>query len=117
MKDNNNPNFLAANFSKNFIKDIKKEEKKYNASNVKKTTTRLVDPTNKALKQVTSKQLPQKENTNILTEDKTLLSERSSQPVNKIQFSMNHKSFSELDYSEYDDEWRNLNELVNNNNS
>lgn len=107
---------IIKNLSKK-LKENKSDEKKIFNSNLKKPTIKnnnlnavnsnKININKNDLKNIANDKLKEHEKNS--EDDKTI--KRDIINLNK-QNSSENKSFSENDVSEYDDEWRNLNELV-----
>jgi len=101
------------------LKELKIDEKKLINANIKKPAVKsnINIPAN--ISKMNSKDsnnstTNEKHKACAVNEDreKAQLTIRDKTPFNKKQTSNENKSFSENETSEYDDEWRNLNELV-----
>jgi len=104
----------AKDYSKR-VKDNKLEEKKSLNKNNAKSDFRNKEIISTNIQKLNSKESKNSTNDKLkqLENEKANLTAREKTGLSK-QISLENKSFSEKDISEYDDEWRNLNELVKN---
>jgi hypothetical protein len=97
------------------VKDNKLEQKKSLNKNITKSDLKKKSIISANIQKLNSKESKNSINDKLkhLENEKANLSAREKTELNKLT-SPENKSFSEKDISEYDDEWRNLNELVKN---